>query len=254
MRGTVCLGGERGSLHRMVWKWSSRTGLVLALTVYPLTEICCQPVSDSYKAVRPSRSRGKQRASGHAGWDKSTLRIFDNMPWSAVKMLMGLMDSVQDGLDWFASCMPPGMNEVDTKHMRTGKEILDRLNEEHGKLEKEVSLLKGELQATRDNLVALTLENKGLEHKLATSREAVLILEQDRKQLQALLEDKCRLQEENARLKREIGALQELLEYAAEHVVEELGTQALEEDVKMDFRPQYGEDPPPSLSDLRTGF
>lgn len=238
----------------MAGKWSPRTGLVLALTVYPLTEICSQPVSDSYKTAQRNRNSEKRKNSGYADWDKSTLGIFDNMPWKAVKMLMGLMDSVQDGFNWFNSCMPPGMSEVDTKHMRTGKEILDRLNEEHGRLEKEVSVLKGELQATRDNLVALTLENKALEHKLATSREAVLILEQDRKQLQALLEDKCRLQEENARLKREIGALQELLEYAAEHVVEELGSQALEEDVKVDMRPYYGEDPPTSSSEIRMGF
>lgn len=142
--------------------------------------------------------------------------------------------------------MPPGATDEDCQHVRTGKEVLDRLNKEHLKLEKEKNELEGELKAAQQSLLLLSQENKVLVHRLDASKEAGLILEQDRRQLQALLEDKCRLQEENTRIRREIDALQELLEYAAEHAVEGMGSQPFEDQ----FSNEMGSNPPLSGSEI----
>lgn len=131
-----------------------------------------------------------------------------------------------------------------------GKELLERLNDDHSRLEREVTVLRGELMATRDHLVSLSRQNVGLKQKLSSTREAGLILEQDRKQLQALLEDKHRLQEDNYRLEREIGALQELLEYAAEHVLDRMNSNVEEGEVgekpdhSIDLDIEHSTDPP----------
>lgn len=230
--------------------------LLLALTVYPLNEVWCQPASrDPPQSGQRSCSEKKFKRHG-SGIDKASLHIFNNISWHTVKMLLGLLDSVQDGLSWLFSCVPGGVSEMDACYMRTGKDLLKRLNEEHANLEKDVSVLEGELLATRDSLVKLTRENKVLKHKLEASTEAGLILEQDRNQLQALLEDKGRLQEENSRLRREIDALQELLEYAAEHVVEEMGSQMLEDELRTELGQDIpGADPPlMSSTEIKVGY
>lgn len=207
--------------------------LCLALTVFPLAEIQVHP--NPARIKRPGSSELKRGSSRRAGVDAGSLDMFTNMHWGTIKILMGLLDTVSDSLAWVTSCFPNGeITERDVCYLRTGRELLERLNEDHSKLEREVTTLKGELFATRENLVSLSRENVGLKQKLSSSKEAGLILEQDRKQLQALLEDKHRLQEDNCRLEREIGALQELLEYAAEHVLERMNCQTVDEDVQSD--------------------
>ncbi|GMH36320.1 hypothetical protein BSKO_04188 [Bryopsis sp. KO-2023] len=222
-----------------MWTWKQRM-LCLALTVFPLGEIQVHP--NPARIKRPASSDLKRKSPRRAGYDASSLEMFTNIHWGTIKILMGLLDSVQDSLSWVCSCLPNGeISELDACYVRTGRELLERLNEDHSKLEREVTVLKGELFATRENLVSLSRENVGLKQKLSSSKEAGLILEQDRKQLQALLEDKHRLQEDNYRLEREIGALQELLEYAAEHVLDRMSCQAADEDIRSDGLEQHSE-------------
>lgn len=213
-----------------MWTWKQRM-LCLALTVFPLGEIQIHP--NPARIKRAGSGELKRGSPRRAGFDAGSLDMFTNIHWGTIKILMGLLDSVQDSLSWVCSCLPNGeISELEACYVRTGRELLERLNEDHNKLEREVTVLKGELLATRENLVSLSRENVGLKQKLSSSKEAGLILEQDRKQLQALLEDKHRLQEDNYRLEREISALQELLEYAAEHVLDRMSSQVAEEDAR----------------------
>jgi len=113
--------------------------------------------------------------------------------------------------------------EEDVPCLRAGAETMKEWEAETEEMEKDLQKVQRELEMVRAKCRELTAENSELREKCEAYSEAGIILEQDRQQLQSLLTDKCKLVEENQHLEREISSLQELLEYATEHVVDDEG-------------------------------
>lgn len=140
--------------------------------------------------------------------------IFSTVEWGTIKGLLSFLGGIDQCLEWLGASCEVAPEEI--PYLKAGIEMLQRLDAEHSALLEDVSKLREELAAARERCAALSHQNAGLRCRVASAMEHERIIEQDRVQISALLDDKTRLQEENASLEREITALQELLQYAEE--------------------------------------
>lgn len=182
--------------------------LCLAMTVLgPLTS-----------NVQNDREREKNKGSTlQSLLGRSVCSVFGCVEWNTLKTMATAFGSFERCLQWLGVTM--SIPEEDVPCLRAGAEKMKEWEMETEELTEDLRKVQQELEMVRAKCMELTAENSELREKCEAYSEAGVILEQDRKQLQSLLTDKCKLVEENQHLEREISSLQELLEYATEHAV-----------------------------------
>ena len=191
--------------------------LCLAMTVLGPLTVKTPPSTQRRSAAT------RHAASGDGGLrsllGRSVYSIFSSVEWSTLIAMTSVFGTVEHCLRWLGMNFP--IPDEEMPYIIAGARVMKEWETETTGTSKDLENLRQELEKTRSRCHELAKENDGLRQRCAAYSEAGLILEQDRQQLQSLLSDKCKLLEENQHLEREISSLQELLDYATEHAVEE---------------------------------
>lgn len=191
--------------------------LCLAMTVLGPLTIDVPSTSDSKK----KDEEGQESKEGAFQWllGRSVSTLFSCLDWKTLKSMMRQFRSSENCFQSLSATFD--IPEKDIPLLQAGMVQLEEWETENERMVRLLEKMENELERTRARCSELTEENADLRRQCDAYSEAGIIMEQDRQQLQSLLSDKCKLQEENQHLEREISSLQELLEYATEHVTEE---------------------------------